>query len=196
MKAKSTAAILFASIALIALLGCVEQPPATGIDYSCTVDSDCEIKNVGNLCGGYPECVNKNFVPNPPELDSMICGFPSIDGCKCIAGKCEGTFSGDCKCEGETIPVIANPPACCTGLELIPPKEENWVGIMGYCTAKCGNGICDEATESNYNCPLDCPVAEAQDYYNSEQEAYDALAEELDGLEEPSGSDLEEMLGQ
>ena len=64
--------------------------------------------------------------------------------------------SPECKGEGETIPVIASPPSCCPSLELIPPREENWLGIAGYCTAKCGNGTCDEETESSYNCPLDC----------------------------------------
>jgi len=33
------------------------------------------------------------------------------------------------------------------------------------------------------------------DYYNSEAEAFDALGQELDGLEEPSAEDLEAMLG-
>jgi len=61
-----------------------------------------------------------------------------------------------CKGEGESIPVIAAPPECCAGLALIPPKEANWVGISGYCTALCGNGACNAATESAYNCPADC----------------------------------------
>ncbi len=85
-------------ILLLALLvfsivfsGCVKRE----INYSCNADSDCEIKNVGNACGGYPLCVNKSFIPNPPELDSMVCGFPSIDGCKCVEKKCVGTFSGE-----------------------------------------------------------------------------------------------------
>ncbi|MBN1941321.1 MAG: hypothetical protein JW772_04010 [Candidatus Diapherotrites archaeon] len=61
-----------------------------------------------------------------------------------------------CAGEGETIPVIANPPQCCEGLELIPPKQANILGSAGICTAKCGNGTCDVATESAYNCPVDC----------------------------------------
>lgn len=63
--------------------------------------------------------------------------------------------SVECKGEGETIPVIANPPECCKGLVLIPPKDLQTVGIMGYCTSKCGNGICDEI-ESTHNCLEDC----------------------------------------
>ncbi|MDP2973908.1 MAG: hypothetical protein Q8N60_02555, partial [Candidatus Diapherotrites archaeon] len=63
--------------------------------------------------------------------------------------------ASECKGEGESIPVIANPPECCAGLTLIPPKEQNIVGINGYCTANCGNGSCDEI-ESALNCPEDC----------------------------------------
>jgi hypothetical protein len=62
----------------------------------------------------------------------------------------------ECKGEGESISVIASPPECCSGLTLIPPKEQNIVGISGYCTAKCGNGSCDAETESELNCPSDC----------------------------------------
>lgn len=62
----------------------------------------------------------------------------------------------ECKQEGETIPVIAQPLECCEGLELIPPKEENILGIFGICTAKCGNGVCDTNIESSLNCPNDC----------------------------------------
>lgn len=65
----------------------------------------------------------------------------------------------ECKKEGETIPVIAEPPSCCEGLILIPPKEPGIIGISGICTAKCGNGICDPETESAYNCPDDCEEA-------------------------------------
>ena len=60
-----------------------------------------------------------------------------------------------CKAEGQTIPVIPNPPACCSGLTLIPPKTQ-LEGISGICTAKCGNGTCDTQTESTLNCPQDC----------------------------------------
>ncbi len=63
------------------------------IDYSCTIASDCEIKNVGNGCGYYPECVNKNFIPTPPELGSNVCGFPSINFCACVHNKCVGSLN-------------------------------------------------------------------------------------------------------
>lgn len=78
------------------------------------------------------------------------------DECKGTPKKCGHTQVAACKKEGETIPVIAEPPECCSGLTLIPPKDPQVVGIMGYCTAKCGNGTCDTATESSNNCLQDC----------------------------------------
>ena len=64
--------------------------------------------------------------------------------------------STNCTEEGRPIPVIANPPSCCTGLTLIKPKEERTLGSAGICTAKCGNGVCDDETETSYNCQADC----------------------------------------
>ncbi len=72
----------------------VVEPPE--IDLSCTVASDCEIKNVGNCCGYYPRCVNKDFEPNPEavkakcEREGMmgVCGFPEIRSCACEKGQC------------------------------------------------------------------------------------------------------------
>ncbi len=69
-----------------------------------------------------------------------------ISGCK----------TEECIGEGDSIAVIANPPECCNGLTLIPPKDAEIVGSSGYCTANCGNGVCDSEIESNYNCPDDC----------------------------------------
>ncbi|RLJ04911.1 MAG: hypothetical protein DRP08_00610, partial [Candidatus Aenigmatarchaeota archaeon] len=64
-----------------------------------------------------------------------------------------------CIGEGRSIPTIANPPSCCPGLRLIRPKSPGIIGSYGICTAKCGNGVCDSATESSYNCPQDCEKA-------------------------------------
>ncbi len=78
----------------------------------------------------------------------------------CGLGENKCNCPQDCpeKCaeEGETIPVVPNPPKCCNGLVLIPPKASNILGISGICTAKCGNRICDSDTETSYNCPQDC----------------------------------------
>ena len=101
------------------------------------------------------------------DTGNCICPLCPCYVCiKCGDGEC-GIEENICNCpedcppcvgEGGTIPVIPNPPECCEGLDLIPPKEPGIVGIMGICTAKCGNGICDRDTESNYNCPSDCPL--------------------------------------
>ena len=66
------------------------------------------------------------------------------------------TIIQKCVSEGHSIPTIANPPSCCPGLRLIRPKSPGIIGSYGICTAKCGNGVCDSATESSYNCPQDC----------------------------------------
>lgn len=70
------------------------EPPE--IDLSCTVAADCAIKNVGNCCGYYPRCVNKDFEPDPDavkakcEREGMmgVCGFPEIRSCACKNGQC------------------------------------------------------------------------------------------------------------
>lgn len=64
--------------------------------------------------------------------------------------------TAQCTGEGESIPVIASPPSCCSGLTLIPPRQEHIIGSEGICTARCGNGICDSESETAYNCPRDC----------------------------------------
>lgn len=167
MNAKQTAAILLISVALIALLGCVEEPDK----------------------GRTAACVG----------------------------------------EGQAIPVIAEPPECCSGLTLIPPKEAGIIGIMGYCCREeclppappycpsgtvmaqdqtdncncpltstcCGNESC-EGSETAENCPADCQTEElvGPEYYGSEQEAFDALGEELDDMPEFSAEDLEQLLGE
>lgn len=68
------------------------------INYQCTKNSDCDIKDVHNCCGGYPKCVNKrakvdpDFVRNSCKKEGLmsVCGFPTINSCICNNGKCEG----------------------------------------------------------------------------------------------------------
>lgn len=68
------------------------------IDYSCNTDSDCEIKDVHNCCGFYPECTNKNAITDPDKVRefcaseglSSVCGFPTIYACDCVQNKCKG----------------------------------------------------------------------------------------------------------
>ncbi len=68
------------------------------VDFSCKTSSDCKIKDVGNCCGSYPACVNKDSRTFPAEVKAQcikegmsgICGFPSISSCTCTNNKCEG----------------------------------------------------------------------------------------------------------
>lgn len=67
------------------------------VDFSCSVDADCTVKNIGNCCGYYPACVNVDSPTFPEQVQarcekegmSSICGFPAIDACVCKAGRCE-----------------------------------------------------------------------------------------------------------
>jgi hypothetical protein len=81
-------------------------PSADEIDYSCKVDADCAVKNVGNCCGYYPACVNRDSPTFPEAVQqrcaaegvSSVCGFPVIERCTCSAGRCEavtGARAGD-----------------------------------------------------------------------------------------------------
>lgn len=69
------------------------------VDRSCKVAADCEVKNVGNCCGYFPACVNRNS-PTFPELvakhcaergEAGICGFQEIQACACVQGRCEAS---------------------------------------------------------------------------------------------------------
>jgi hypothetical protein len=71
------------------------------VDYRCQADSDCAIKNVGNCCGYYPACVNKDSPTNPEQVRAdcqregkmAVCGFREIAACSCTQGRCEATGS-------------------------------------------------------------------------------------------------------
>ena len=93
---------ILATLVLLILTSCSNQPKSVeeyqaSIDYSCSTDSDCIKKNVGNCCGFFPKCVNKNFEPNKGLLKELckeenafsICGYPEITSCKCTNNKCE-----------------------------------------------------------------------------------------------------------
>jgi hypothetical protein len=72
------------------------------VDYSCTVDADCAVKNVGNCCGYYPACVNRDSPTFPEqvrercEAEGMmgVCGFPEITACQCVDNRCESAGNG------------------------------------------------------------------------------------------------------
>ena len=81
------------------------KPAATPVvvDSSCKVDADCTVKNVGNCCGYYPACVNVNSATDPAGVQASchakgmmsVCGFPEIQGCSCVQGKCAAAGSSN-----------------------------------------------------------------------------------------------------
>ena len=66
------------------------------VDYSCVVDADCTVKDIGNCCGYYPACVNRDSPTFPQQVLAEcerkglagVCGFPSIQSCRCEAKRC------------------------------------------------------------------------------------------------------------
>jgi len=52
---------------------------------------------VGNCCGYYPACVNRDSAVFPDRVKAEcarhgtmgVCGFPEIRGCSCVEGRCE-----------------------------------------------------------------------------------------------------------
>lgn len=66
------------------------------IDYSCNVDADCTVKDVGNCCGIYPECVNLNAKVSREAVSAAcregqltsVCGFVDVKACECVQNKC------------------------------------------------------------------------------------------------------------
>lgn len=74
-----------------------QLPEPVKIDRSCGSDADCTVKNVGNCCGSYPACVNKDSPTDPAAVQAQCakqgrmsaCGFRDIDACHCRQGQCE-----------------------------------------------------------------------------------------------------------
>jgi hypothetical protein len=106
---------LLLSTVLLMLGACAAPAPTTGeggpaqaappgavagvpdLDYSCKVDSDCEVMNVGNCCGYFPACVNSAAQPDPEAVMAQcadsgmasVCGFREIQACSCVNSRCE-----------------------------------------------------------------------------------------------------------
>jgi hypothetical protein len=87
-----------------------DKPPGIGADNAdpnkpdrrCKTDSDCTVKDVGNCCGYFPMCLNKNAKTDPAAVRAQceksgmasICGFREIKGCQCVQGRCENSADG------------------------------------------------------------------------------------------------------
>ncbi|HEX4853103.1 hypothetical protein [Arenimonas sp.] len=75
---------------------------AANPNRSCQTDSDCAVKDVGNCCGYFPMCVNKDARTDPAavraqcEKDDMasICGFQEISACQCVDNQCQSLTDG------------------------------------------------------------------------------------------------------
>ncbi|MBN8212779.1 MAG: hypothetical protein J0M09_07645 [Xanthomonadales bacterium] len=75
---------------------------ASNPSRSCKTDSDCAVKNVGNCCGAFPSCVNKDAKTDPPAVQAQcakagmasVCGFQEVSGCQCVQGECQNITSG------------------------------------------------------------------------------------------------------
>ena len=144
-----------------------------------TVNSFCNVTNVSQLvvnCGSdYCSDFGNNYCNGDDVYHLRTCYDKSCSNAICFTnqsndeelvqnctnGCSEGACIGQTQCvsEGGTIPVVVNPPVCCSGLSLIPPKSSDIFGIAGICTSKCGNNVCDSATETSYNCPHDCKIS-------------------------------------
>lgn len=75
---------------------------ASAPSRSCRTDSDCAVKNVGNCCGAFPMCVNKDAKTDPAAVQAQcakagvasVCGFQEVSGCQCVKGQCENLTNG------------------------------------------------------------------------------------------------------
>jgi len=71
-------------------------PEPVKLDYRCMSDADCAVKDIGNCCGTYPACVNKDSPTDPAAVQAQCakqgrvsaCGFRPIDACSCTQGQC------------------------------------------------------------------------------------------------------------
>lgn len=67
------------------------------VDRSCKTNADCAVKDVGNCCGRFPACVNKDSPTDPKAVQAQcqakgiasVCGYREISSCECVAGTCQ-----------------------------------------------------------------------------------------------------------
>lgn len=135
-------------------------------DFDCfnDIESEGECYTLFNICGN-----NKTESGEECDDGNQIDGDGCSQSCKIIR----------CISEGQSIPLNSNS-SCCLGLSMIGPKEgriftEGKIdyaddktpiettttttftsNISGICTSKCGNGVCDNETETSFNCKYDC----------------------------------------
>ena len=133
---------------------------------SCTSNEQCSstqfCKFPTSSCSGTGTCTTKPAASSCSGAFTPICGCNGItynnEACAnaySVSKKNDGTCSSSsgCMSEGEIIKYQQD--SCCLGFTKIVPKSPN-DDSLGICTAKCGNGICDEESETGYNCIDDC----------------------------------------
>ncbi len=144
-------------LAIVVLSGCTQPQPECQRHEDCF--QGCEgpktplYRCEEGLCS-YSNTASCNQAKCGAECD-VAGGCDQGLTCNIETCECEGEAPIQCAGEGEAVPVIASAPSCCLGLELIRPYQPDIVEIAGYCTANCGNGVCD-GIETHYNCPSDC----------------------------------------
>lgn len=132
---------------------CVPEPCASGEqsrtnEYFCNASSQWQqSKQVGEHCENEFECYKPTCFMNPTcELSDIPYTIVS-----CTNNICTSKVTSDC------------PP----GSRRILEKDQYWTNgtscfesiaqmVLPTICAPCGNGICDNATESVCNCPQDC----------------------------------------
>lgn len=74
------------------------ERPGVALDFSCRTDADCTVKDIGNCCGTYPQCVNVDSPTDPKAVQeecrrkgmASTCGFQQLSGCQCVQNRCRG----------------------------------------------------------------------------------------------------------
>ena len=73
------------------------------VNRACKVDADCDVKDVGNCCGAYPQCVNKDAQTDPAKVRAQCasehrvgtCHVMAVSGCSCEQGQCADVNAAD-----------------------------------------------------------------------------------------------------
>lgn len=92
--------IVMCCLAMMTLAACATVDTVATTEpespLTCAVDADCTVKNVGNCCGEFLQCVHVAHTPDPAgvratclrEGRSSVCGSADISGCQCVDGQC------------------------------------------------------------------------------------------------------------
>lgn len=76
----------------------IRQDATPAVASACSVDADCQVKNVGNCCGDFQACVHKDAVADPAAVRAECaesgrasnCAYRMVTSCGCVQGQCRG----------------------------------------------------------------------------------------------------------